>query len=64
MPRQVGNQAAFVFAVRHGAGNQQLQVFGVHRSGNYVRCNKRSALHRMLRPLTAQCPLVIASYAS
>src|SRR3990167_7416887 len=29
-PRQVGDQAALIFAERHFAGHQQLQVFGFH----------------------------------
>lgn len=31
LPRQIGDQAAFVFTERHLAGNQKLQVFGVHK---------------------------------
>jgi hypothetical protein len=28
--RQIGNQAPMVFSERHGAGDKQLQVLGVH----------------------------------
>jgi proteasome accessory factor B len=44
--RQIGNHAALVFAIGHGAGHQQLQVFGLHR----VSPPRTTASHRPPTP--------------
>jgi hypothetical protein len=30
VPRQIGNEPPLVFAIRHGACDEQFQVFGIH----------------------------------